>query len=220
MKFLLYCFLVASVATGCSKVETIENRNDEGVLLERYTRKKTDYAKHGEYTSFFPDGQIHEQRFYQDNLLDGESKVFFANGKLDYVENHKKAQYEGLYQKYFENGQLSNEGQYVNNEMSGMWKRWYENGQLREEVQFAANNENGPFKEFHENGKLKTEGTYINGDNEQGELLIYNEEGVLSEKMICEYGICATTWTAEGGEQEVNMERIKKLAAMKKEANR
>lgn len=218
MRFLLYCFLAASIATGCSIVETVENRDDNGVLLEKYTRKKDDFAKHGKYTSFYPGGQVKEERNYQNDLLDGESKVYFENGKLDYIETHKKGEFEGPYQKYFESGQLSNEGQYVNNEMSGIWKRWYENGQLREEVQFSANNENGPFKEYHENGKIKTEGSYINGDNEQGELSIYNEDGVLSEKMICEYGICATSWTKDGGDVEVDMERIKKLAEMKKKA--
>ena len=219
MKILLYFFVAASLASGCSKVEIIENKDENGVLLERFTRKKDDFAKHGKYTAFYPSGNIHEERFYQKNQLEGESKVFYENGKLDYIENHKNGQYEGLYQKYFESGELSNEGQYVNNEMSGVWKRWYKNGQLREEVLFAANNENGPFKEYHENGQLKTTGEYINGDNEQGELLIYDDKGELTEKMICEYGVCATSWNKEEGDIEVDMERIKKLAEMKKKSN-
>ncbi len=219
MRILLYFFAAASLVSGCSKIETIENKDENGVLLERYSRKKDDFAKHGKYTAFFPSGKTHEERFFQNDLLEGESKVYYENGQLDYVENHKNGQYEGLYQKYLESGQLANEGQYVNNEMSGIWKRWYENGQLREEVTFAANNENGPFKEYHENGKLKTTGEYINGDNEQGELLIYDENGQLSEKMICEYGVCATFWRQGEGDIEVDMERIKKLAEMKKGSN-
>ena len=220
MKILFYCFLAIAVASGCSKVETIENRNDDGVLLEKYTRKKKDFSKHGAYFSYHPNGQIHEERNYTDNVLDGESKVYLENGKLEYVEHHKKGQYEGLYQKYYANGQLSNEGQYVNNEMSGIWKRWYENGQLREEVTFSANNENGPFKEYHENGKLKATGQYLEGDNEQGELFIYDDNGVLIEKMICEFGVCATSWTKEDGDKEVDLEKIKKLADMKRKADK
>ena len=219
MKFLLYCLLATAVASGCSNVETIENRNDDGVLLEKYTRKKSDSSKHGRFMSFYLDGKLHEERNFKNDILDGESKIYNENGKVDYIEHHKNGQFEGTYQKYYESGQLSNEGEYVNNEMSGIWKRWYENGQLREEVNFAANNENGPFKEYHENGKTKTTGEYINGDNEQGELLIYDENGELSEKMICEYGVCATKWRKGEGDIEVNLERIKKLAELKKKAN-
>ncbi len=216
MRILLYIFLATSIAGGCSDTETIENKDDNGVLLEKYSRKKDSYAKHGAYISYYPSGQVHEERNYANDALNGESKVYFENGKLDYVENHVNGVYEGIYQNYFPTGQLSNEGLYVNDEMTGIWKRWYENGQLREEVTFSANNENGPFKEYHPNGKLKTEGQYIGGDNEQGELLIYDENGELSEKMLCEYGICATTWRKGEGDIEVDLDRIKRLAGMKK----
>lgn len=218
MRFLLYCFLVTAVVSGCSDVETIENKDENGVLIERYSRKKDNYAKHGKYLRFHPDGKVFEERNYKNDVLDGESKVYFSNGQLDYIENHKDGQYEGLYQKYFENGQLSNEGQYVDNQMSGVWKRWYEDGTLREEVTFASNNENGPFKEYHPNGQLKAVGEFIDGDNEQGELLLYDENGEVIEKKICDYGVCGTTWTKEEGDQEVDMERIKRLAEMKRNA--
>ncbi|MEO1258377.1 MAG: toxin-antitoxin system YwqK family antitoxin [Bacteroidota bacterium] len=216
MRILFFAFLIVVGNTGCSDVETIENRSDEGVLIEKYTRKKDNFAKHGAYTSYHQNGQIFEERNYQNDQLAGVSKVYFENGKLDYVETHVDGSYEGLYQKYHESGQLANEGQYVNNEMSGIWKRWYENGTLREEVEFSENEENGPFKEYHENGKLKTEGVFLDGDNEQGELLIYDDAGQLIEKMICEYGVCGTTWNMEEGDIEVDMEKIKRLAEIKK----
>ncbi len=218
MRILLYVFLVSSLASGCSDTETIENKDDNGVLLEKYDRKKDSFAKHGAYFSYYASGQVLEERNYTNDVLNGESRVYFENGKLDYVENHINGVYEGLYQKYFPTGQLSNEGQYVNNEMTGLWYRWYEDGQLREEVTFSANNENGPFKEYHPNGQLDTEGNYINGENEQGELLIHDENGELSEKMICEYGVCATTWRKGEGDIEVDLERIKRLAEIKKKS--
>ncbi len=208
--------LATTLAGGCSDVETIENKNEDGVLLEKYSRKKDSFAKHGSYFSYYPSGQVHEQRNYNNDVLNGESKVYYQNGKIDYVETHLNGVYEGLYQKYYPTGQLSNEGQYVNDEMTGIWKRWYEDGVLREEVTFAANNENGPFKEFYPSGKIKTEGQYLEGDNEQGELLIYDEQGELAEKMICDYGVCMTNWRKEGGDIEVDLDRLKRLAELKK----
>ena len=216
MRILLYFFLVVSVASGCSDVESVENKDDNGVLLEKYERKKDNLAKHGKYTAFHSNGQVFEERFYQNDLLEGESRIYYENGKLDYIENHVKGEYVGMYKKYYENGQLSNEGQYVDNQMNGLWKRWYDNGQLREEVPFVGNEENGHFKEYHENGKIKTEGAYINGDHEQGELRIYDINGTLTEKMICEYGVCGTTWRKEEGDLEIDLERIKKLGGIKK----
>ena len=216
MRLILFCFVMSAALSGCSDVETIENKDENGVLQERYTRKKDNFDKHGTYTSFHPNGQVYEERQYQNNALNGQSKVYTEDGQLDYVENHVNGQFEGIYQQYHANGQLSNEGQYVKNEMSGIWKRWYDDGTLREEVPFAGNNENGSFKEYHPNGNLKTEGVYTEGDNEQGELMIYDEDGVLVEKKICEFGICGTTWRKDEGDLEVDMERVKKLAAMKK----
>lgn len=219
MKYSVICLISVLALNSCSDVETIENKTEEGVLVEKYSRKKDNFAKHGPYQSFHENGQVYEERFFKEDQLDGISKVYLENGKLDYLETHKNGQYEGLYQKYYENGQLSNEGQYVDNEMSGVWKRWYKDGTLREEVHFKGNEENGPFKEFHENGKLKTEGIYLNGDNEQGELLVYDEAGALVEKKICEYGVCGTIWNKGEGDQEVDLERIKQLAEMKRKAD-
>ena len=220
MRSLIFFLLIVLSNVGCKDVETIENKSDEGILLEKYSRKKDNFAKHGPYTSYHENGQVFEERFYQNDKLEGVSKVYFENGKLDYVETHKDDLYDGLYQKYYESGQLANEGQYENNEMNGVWKRWYENGTLREEVEFAANNENGPFKEYHENGQLKTQGVYLDGDNEQGELLIYDENGKLAEKMICEYGVCGTVWKKEEGDLEVDLEKIKRLAEIKRNSSK
>ena len=84
--------------------------------------------------------------------------------------------------------------------MTGKWKGYYDNGALKEEVIFVNNQENGPFIEYYPNGKLKAEGTYLEGDYEQGELKLYNESGELIRRMNCEKGVCKTVWKAEGEE--------------------
>lgn len=216
MRLFILGFLLSVAMTSCSNIETVENKNENGDLLERYERTKDNFEKQGLYTSFHPNGKIYEERHYIGNELHGQSKVYTEEGQLDYIENHVDGQYVGVYQKFHKNGQLSNEGNYVANEMTGIWKRWYEDGTLREEVNFSANNENGPFKEFHSNGQLKIQGMYSNGDNEQGELMVYDENGELIEKKICEFGICGTTWRKEEGDLEVDMERIKRLGEMKR----
>ena len=66
---------------------------------------------------------------------------------------------------------------------------------------FLDNLENGPFVEYYENGNVQWSGTFLNGDNEVGELLHYSEDGVLIKKMWCDSAaICQTIWTREKGD--------------------
>ena len=203
---------------ACSNFETVEKKDESGKLSEKFTVNKTTKKKEGEYFAFFPDGQKREESFYLNDSLNGERKLYYENGQLANITTHANGMFEGKYQKYSEAGKLLNEGLYVNNEMSGVWKKWYDTGELEEEVTFVANLENGPFKEYFKNGKLKTEGVYVEGDNEQGELKIFDENGELVKRMYCEFGICAETWSKEKGEQAIDTSRIQNLAKMKKES--
>ena len=81
--------------------------------------------------------------------------------------------------------------------MQGIWKKYYESGKLMESVTMRDNEENGPFVEYWENGNLKAEGAYLDGDNEDGELKLYDEHGELEKTMQCERGMCYTTWKKE-----------------------
>lgn len=216
--YLLFALALPLLAAKCGQGETIENRDDNGALTERFSLKKGTEIKHGKYEAFFPSGAIMEESYYMEGQLHGPRKVFFENGQVDYLENYDKGKFQGEYLKYNEKGQLIQQGQYVEDSMSGLWKSWYDTGTLKEEVQFENNNENGPFKEYHPTGKIKTEGAYKNGDNEQGELMIYNEAGVLIERMYCEYGVCASAWKKEEGDIEIDSAKIHRLAKIKIDA--
>ncbi|MBK9015100.1 MAG: toxin-antitoxin system YwqK family antitoxin [Saprospiraceae bacterium] len=218
MRFTIFFSFAILFFSACSNFETVETKDENGKLKEKFTINKKSKKKEGQYLSFYPNGQKLEESFYLNDSLQGEQKMYYENGQLESLTNHANGMFVGKYQKFDENGRLTNEGQFVNNEMSGVWKRWYDTGELQEEVTFAGNLENGPFKEYHKNGKLKTEGVYLDGDNENGELKIYDENGELTQKMYCEYGICAETWSKEKGEQTIDTVRIHNLAVMKKES--
>ncbi len=204
--------------TACSKLEYIENKDEQGKLLEKYSRRKDTYAKEGPYQAFYPNGKVFEESNYLNDTLHGERKLFYESGALQSVEHLDHGRYNGAYLKYYENGQLSNEGQYVGNEMSGVWKRYFETGELMEEVTFSKNEENGPFKIYHKNGKISIEGVYEQGENEQGELKKFDEKGELTAKMICFYGACATTWSKESGDVAVDTVRLKELGELRRKS--
>ncbi len=197
-------FFVLLIFSSCkNNLETVENKDDQGNLIERYTRDKEDFSKMGLYTRFFKNGQKAEEANYQKDTLHGDRKMYYENGQVEIHELYQNGLFEGAYKTYYESGQLAQEGNYINNQMQGEWKRYYKSGQLMEVATFKDNEENGAFKEYHENGNQKAEGEYLNGDNEHGLLKLYSESGELEKKMQCKNGICRTIWTKEGGDQEM-----------------
>jgi antitoxin component YwqK of YwqJK toxin-antitoxin module len=193
-KFFLPLF-VCLCCIACSKVETVEFRDDSG-HLERYERLKKTYAKHGMYEKFGPNGQLILKARYQNDTLDGERIYFYPNGKTESVETFVRGIYHGPYRKYYDDGTLQVEQNYVNGAMEGWSLAYYPNGKLREKVMLKNNDENGPFFEYYENGVLQAEGQYgpdTNGDPaEQGILKEYDEKGQLVRTADCIDGRCTT----------------------------
>lgn len=196
----ILCFFLSSIllfTTACSNgLETIETEDDYGYQI-KYTRSKKDYAKQGLYVKSYTNGKAYEEAQYKDDKLDGQRKIYYENGGLELIENYKNGVFDGPYQEFYEEGKLQLEGLYVANVATGDWKKFYKNGQVMEVVRMENNLENGPFVEYYENGNKKAEGNYLEGDNEDGLLQMYDEAGELVKKMDCQKGICRTIWKKE-----------------------
>ena len=192
----LFLTLLFQVFCTENPIETIENRDAEG-QLERYQRRKKDYAKEGVYQRFSPNGQLIEEAHYTNDTLDGERKYFFPSGSVESIEHYRQGQYHGKYQKFYVNGQLNVEQEFVDGAMQGISVRYYPNGVVKEKVTIRDNDENGPFWEYWENGNIQFEGTYQpneEGSAEQGELKEYDENGQLIRIADCNNGVCLTRW--------------------------
>ena len=202
MKNLLLYTCCLFFLTACGNgLETVETKEDDGSMI-RYSRKKDNFAKHGLFTRFNENNQKIEEANYQNDTLHGQRQLYHESGELKIVENHQNGDFEGDYQIFYKNGQVKFEAVYTKGVMSGKGKSYYEDGQLKEVVTFKNNEENGPFEEFHPNGKIKARGNYIDGDNEDGLLELFDENGELIKKMQCTHGICRTSWTKEGMESQ------------------
>ena len=193
LPLLILCGLFA-----CSDLDRIEKRNADGVVVERFYRSKTDSLVQGKYEIFDDAGNLIEEANYVDGLLDGTRTLYHPNGKPQYVETHVAGTFSGPYRAYYPDGELELEGEYVDNKSAGTWRRYYPDGAKMEEVTMADGRENGPFREWHPNGQPKATGNYANGDQEQGELLLYDERGELERKMNCDAGVCHTSWSRDG----------------------
>lgn len=195
-------FLVVLTACGApsgsdARLEEVVSKDDYG-NTETYQRRRDNYAREGWYTLTNPQGVVIERKQYANDTLDGPRIIFYDTGDTNIVEHYRAGLFEGAYRNYYEDGTLMQEGRYTDNAMEGEWKTYYPSGQLMETVTFRDNQENGPFIEYHGNGQLKAEGYYRDGDNEDGSLKLYNENGELIRTMHCEKGVCRTVWAAEG----------------------
>ena len=177
---------------ACSSLETIDQKEEFGRV--KYTQDKKTKLKEGRLIRYDESGNKIEEAFYKNDQLQGQRSLFSPEGYLEVTENYVNGIFSGTYTAFFESGQVMTTGDYVNGTMEGSWKSYYKDGTLKEIVQFSNNEENGPFQEFHPNGKLKAEGTYLDGDQEDGPLKLYDETGTLVTEMNCVKGRCATVW--------------------------
>lgn len=194
-----FIWLFCPLACVNSPVETVEHRNERG-QMERFERRKKDFAKEGLYQRFSSDGGLLEEAHYRNDTLDGERKYFYPGGKPESTEQYQKGVYHGKYRKFYENGTLQLEQEFVNGVLEGLSIAYYPSGVVKEKVMLRDNAENGPFTEYYENGVLKAEGSYIPGEDlplEQGELKEYDETGQLVRIADCQSGICRTRWKKE-----------------------
>lgn len=178
-------------------LEEVTTRDEYGYTIT-YTKRKTDQAKEGWYRKYDTQNRKVEEAHYQNDRLDGLRILYYESGDTMSVETYRRGLFEGAFRAYHENGQLKTLGKYVNNAIEGEWLSYYPNGQLRESVIFRDGAENGPFKEYYPNGQLKAEGAYLDGDNEHGELKLYNEDGSLQRVMMCHRGVCRTIAAGDG----------------------
>lgn len=194
---------------SCSDLETVEVKEGD-VIVESYTRNKSNFAKQGAYSRFSPEGKLLEKSEYVDNQLHGKQEFFYPNNQVQEMVHFKNGVHDGEYKTFFEDGKIEQEGQYIAGKLEGELKVYYSNGTLKEIVTYKDNEEIGPFIEYHENGKLRTEGSYKGSDPdtnlaiEHGELKKYDENGEHYQTMNCINGRCSTTWKKEG--VEINVE--------------
>ncbi|HLF65803.1 MAG TPA: toxin-antitoxin system YwqK family antitoxin [Saprospiraceae bacterium] len=182
-------------AFACNRVKTVEDR--DGNMIDRYTVDK-EGRRHGEFRRYFGKDTLAEVSTYVHGLLHGPRTIYNQQGTPEIVENYVKDTLDGPYKVYYENGDVKIEGEYVDGTMLGIWKRYYPGGRILEEVTYSDNVENGPFTEYHENGKLRAKGQYLEGDFEHDTLYLFDENGVLERKMLCDRGVCKTLWLAQG----------------------
>ena len=188
---------------GCDPALTkvVQTDSDSDTQYIYYLDK--DSLRQGESQTIVQ-GELYESSQYTDGLLHGNRFIYYPSGEIEIKEYYENGVLEDTLRIFYENGGTKLKLSYSEGILSGLSFKYYDTGDLQEVVTFENNEENGPFVEYYPNGKLMWEGQYLNGDNEYGELLHYDENGTLIKKMQCDsMAICKTIWSAENGDIEL-----------------
>ena len=185
-----------------SNLQKVVEYSEDSILCATYYMDDSNRIQ-GIFSVTDMDGHLVLEKNYVDGLLNGSEKNYYTNGQLEGEYHLKDGLYEGAYKTYSEEGHVLSEGNYKENMIDGELRTYYDNEQLKEVVTMQHNMTNGPFKEFDEEGLLVAEGSYVyDGEKdglEDGLLLLY-ENNQLVKQMICDTGLCCTTWTLEKGD--------------------
>ena len=115
------------------------------------------WVLHGRWTSWFENGQVQEQGWYdqhreagdwqwwddngqriaqgtfQEGRREGAWTFWYSNGVKQMDARYAGGEGQGLWTLYYDDGQKWAEGQYVEGEISGFWTIWDEFGELNPE---------------------------------------------------------------------------------------
>ena len=86
--------------------------------------------------TFFDNGNLKHQRFYNDGKAEGKWSHYYMNGNIWIKGNYKNGIQVGLWKTYYNNGQEWTKGDYKNNERSGKWIFFNDDGTVREDLEY------------------------------------------------------------------------------------
>jgi antitoxin component YwqK of YwqJK toxin-antitoxin module len=217
---ILFCLYLVACSTdnnsGNNEPITVENEEEKPIELITKTEYGPDSSfkiiyqvdkntnkKHGKYQEFDGEGRLLIEQSFVGDQAEGVEKNYYESGQVEGEISQERGLYHGPFKYYYIDGTLKQEGTYIDNKMEGVLKTYYADGTLKEEVSLIGGLTEGPFVEYNPNGTLKAKGTYGSRSEveelERGELLEYDENGVLIAKKICKEGRCCEIWTLKRG---------------------
>lgn len=164
-------------------------RNEEELITEAFIEK--DGKKHGQYLSYYPDGNVKAECYYKEGILHGPSTVFGKDGDVlanTWFINGKR---QGKSHWYHANGALYSLQRYLNDSWHGKQEYYYPNGTMKTLMNYS-------------HGKL------------QGRCVLYNEKGAIEREY--EYRDASRVFTEHNfaTENTENREKGKKRKAVSK----
>ena len=181
---------------------------------KRYKIWEQDFTNNqlnGQWKTFTLKGTIVRYQTFKNDSLNGVARDYWIDGKKimderEYFNGRNKF----IIRKYYETGSVKQETMIENGILNGPAKEFYEDGKIMEEVYFKNGEYDKTRKYYFPNGQLWIEQEYKNGlrwnvianydgkgnkrnagtlKNGNGTVILYNEDGTVSETLTYKNGI-------------------------------
>lgn len=121
---------------------------DEGLV---YAKAK---VFSGRALSFYGNGKIATETFYENGKRNGPFRKFFKSSDLSFEAIYKDGKKDGLSRSWWSNGNLRSENNYAEGKAHGRQKQWYRSGALFKVLNLEYGKEEGKQQSWRENGKV------------------------------------------------------------------
>jgi antitoxin component YwqK of YwqJK toxin-antitoxin module len=108
---------------------------------------------------------------------DGPVKTFYPGGQIKEEKNYKAGKLDGTYKAYYDNGALQQEVPYENGLIQGVAKKYYPDGKPELESTYKNGRKHGPRRQYYKtSGRLYVDQNFTD-DLQNGTEIAYTEEG-------------------------------------------
>ena len=132
---------------------------DNGQIKERGSY--VNGIQHGEFTSFYDNGQIKERGNYVNGKKHGEFTSYYDSGQVEERENFVDGKKHGKYAWYYNNGMVKGQGHFVDGKKHGEYNWYYDSGQVKEQLSFKRGEKRRTYTLYHENGQIMKRGNIV-----------------------------------------------------------
>lgn len=87
----------------------------------------------GPYTIYYENGEIQQEGYYKNGLLDGSVVIYYETGQVNEEQIYREGLLNGPFVMYYEGGEIQQEGHYKDDKADGNWKLYYQSGELEQE---------------------------------------------------------------------------------------
>ena len=185
MKYLIFFIIPIfnfSFSQLIPKIETYENgnvktiiylKNDANKLIKIKTENYfvsgqleslinfKNNQKHGEYISFWENGEMSSRGFFNDGKMDSLWNFWDSNGNIEGISNWSKDLKHGKWTAFYNSGQIKQESIFKEGNLEGFQFEYHQNGSKALHAEWANGKRCGTWQYWDKNGTLVIEEYYV-----------------------------------------------------------
>lgn len=118
----------------------------------------------GKARSFYPDGRVYEEKFFEHGRLVGAYRTYYRDGALWHESFYLEGMLDGRCTTYYENQAMDTVSYYRRGRLEGEYKTFYLAGGPRETGTFMHGKKEGTWTRFYDTGEPESIEEYLNGE--------------------------------------------------------